>query len=79
MPRVAKQRIDYLFEALKSYRDDPRPGADTAMSQPVGGRATTTSWRSRITPRRCSARRGAVCRSGSILHLAKATGQQDRP
>jgi cytochrome c553 len=37
MPRVAKQRIDYLFEVLKSYRDNPRPGADTAMSQPVGG------------------------------------------
>jgi cytochrome c553 len=37
MPRVARQRIDYLIEALKSYRDNPRPGADTAMSQPVGG------------------------------------------
>ena len=37
MPRVARQRIDYLVEALKSYRDNPRPGADTAMSQPVGG------------------------------------------
>jgi cytochrome c553 len=37
MPRVAKQRIDYLVEALKSYRDNPRPGADTAMSVPVGG------------------------------------------
>jgi len=37
MPRVARQRIDYLVETLKSYRDNPRPGADTAMSQPVGG------------------------------------------
>ncbi|MBX9846454.1 MAG: c-type cytochrome [Xanthobacteraceae bacterium] len=37
MPRVAKQRIDYLVEALKSYRDNPRSGADTAMSPPVGG------------------------------------------
>ena len=37
MPRVARQRIDYLVEALKSYRDKPRPGADTAMSPPVGG------------------------------------------
>jgi len=37
MPRVAKQRIDYLVEVLKSYRDNPRPGADTAMSVPVGG------------------------------------------
>jgi cytochrome c553 len=36
MPRVAKQRIDYLVPTLKSYRDNPRPGADTAMSQPVG-------------------------------------------
>jgi cytochrome c553 len=36
MPRVAKQRIDYLVDVLKSYRDKPRPGADTAMSQPVG-------------------------------------------
>jgi cytochrome c553 len=36
MPRVAKQRIDYLVDVLKSYRDNPRPGADTAMSQPVG-------------------------------------------
>jgi cytochrome c553 len=36
MPRVAKQRIDYLVPTLKSYRDSPRPGADTAMSQPVG-------------------------------------------
>ena len=55
MPRVAKQRIDYLIEVLKSYRDNPRPGADTAMS--AAGRrtaATPTSWRSRITPRRCS-------------------------
>jgi cytochrome c553 len=37
MPRVARQRIDYLIEAMKSYRDNPRPGADTAMSQPVDG------------------------------------------
>ena len=32
MPRLARQRIDYLIESLKSYRDTPRPGADTAMS-----------------------------------------------
>jgi len=37
MPRVARQRIDYLVPTLKSYRDHPRDGADTAMSQPVGG------------------------------------------
>jgi cytochrome c553 len=35
MPRVARQRIDYLVETLKSYRDSPRSGADTAMSVPV--------------------------------------------
>jgi cytochrome c553 len=32
IPRIARQRIDYLVDALKSYRDSPRPGADTAMS-----------------------------------------------
>ena len=37
MPRVARQRIDYLIETLKSYRDNPRPGADTAMSAAIGG------------------------------------------
>jgi cytochrome c553 len=37
MPRVASQRIDYLIEVLKSYRDHPRPGADTAMSVQVSG------------------------------------------
>jgi cytochrome c553 len=37
MPRVAKQRIDYLMVTLKSYRDGPRPGADTAMSAAIAG------------------------------------------
>ena len=37
MPRVAKQRIDYLIPTLKSYRDAPRPGADTAMSAAIVG------------------------------------------
>jgi cytochrome c553 len=37
MPRVARQRIDYLIDTLKSYRDNPRPGADTAMSVPISG------------------------------------------
>ncbi len=38
MPRVARQRIDYLVPTLKSvFRDHPRDGADTAMSPPVGG------------------------------------------
>ena len=37
MPRLARQRIDYLIPTLKSYRDLPRPGADTAMSVAVAG------------------------------------------
>ena len=37
MPRLAKQRIDYLVLTMKSYRDSPRPGADTAMSAAVAG------------------------------------------
>ena len=37
MPRLAKQRIDYLIVTMKSYRDTPRPGADTAMSAAVAG------------------------------------------
>jgi cytochrome c553 len=37
VPRIAKQRIDYLIVALKSYRDAQRPGADTAMNAPIAG------------------------------------------
>jgi cytochrome c553 len=37
MPRLAKQRIDYLIPTLKSYRGAPRPGADTAMSAAIAG------------------------------------------
>jgi cytochrome c553 len=37
MPRLAKQRIDYLLPTLKAYRDAPRPGADTAMSAAIAG------------------------------------------
>jgi cytochrome c553 len=37
VPRIAKQRIDYLIMSLKSYRDTQRPGADTAMSAPIAG------------------------------------------
>ena len=37
VPRIAKQRIDYLIATLKSYRDTQRPGADTAMSAPIAG------------------------------------------
>lgn len=37
IPRIAKQRIDYLITALKSYRDGTRPSADTIMSSTVAG------------------------------------------
>ena len=37
MPRLARQRIDYVIDTLKSYRDSPRPGADTAMSAAIAG------------------------------------------
>jgi len=37
MPRIAGQRIDYMFEALKAYRDNTRSGADTLMSAAVYG------------------------------------------
>jgi cytochrome c553 len=32
IPRIAKQRIDYLIQSLKEFRDTTRPGGDTAMS-----------------------------------------------
>jgi cytochrome c553 len=37
IPRLARQRIDYLIPTLKSYRDAPRSGADTAMSAAIAG------------------------------------------
>ena len=37
IPRVAKQRIDYLIKSLKEFRDGTRAGADTNMSVPVAG------------------------------------------
>jgi cytochrome c553 len=37
MPRLAKQRIDYMIEALKAFRDNKRSGADTLMSAAVYG------------------------------------------
>ena len=37
MPRLAKQRIDYLIDTLKSYRDNARAGADSAMTAVVLG------------------------------------------
>lgn len=35
IPRIAKQRIDYLIYAMKAYRDGTRPSADTIMSSAV--------------------------------------------
>jgi cytochrome c553 len=37
IPRIAKQRVDYLITVLKELRDGKRPGADTLMSQAVAG------------------------------------------
>jgi cytochrome c553 len=37
MPRLAKQRVDFMISSMKMYRDNPRPGADTAMSANVAG------------------------------------------
>jgi cytochrome c553 len=37
MPRLAKQRIDYMTDAMKAYRDDKRTGADTTMTAVVLG------------------------------------------
>jgi cytochrome c553 len=37
MPRLAKQRVDYLIHSLKSFRDNTRSGADTLMSNVVAG------------------------------------------
>jgi cytochrome c553 len=37
MPRLAKQRIDYLIYAMKAIRDSKRSGADTLMSASVAG------------------------------------------
>jgi len=37
IPRIAKQRVDYLIKSLKEFRDGTRLGADTNMSVPVAG------------------------------------------
>lgn len=37
MPRLAKQRIDYLIHSLKEFRDNKRSGADTQMSAAIFG------------------------------------------
>ena len=37
MPRLARQRIDYMIAALKAFRDNTRSGADTMMTAVVVG------------------------------------------
>jgi cytochrome c553 len=37
MPRLAKQRIDYLIHSMKDIRDGKRSGGDTLMSGSVAG------------------------------------------
>jgi cytochrome c553 len=37
MPRLAKQRVDYMIAALKEFRDNKRSGADTLMSAVIVG------------------------------------------
>lgn len=37
IPRLAKQRVDYLSQAMKAYRDNTRRGADTIMSATLFG------------------------------------------
>lgn len=37
MPRLAKQRVDYMLYALKQFRDNQRSGAETQMTAVVYG------------------------------------------
>ncbi len=37
MPRLAKQRIDYMVESLKAIRDSQRAGGDSLMTAAVAG------------------------------------------
>jgi cytochrome c553 len=37
MPRLAKQRVDYMIYALKQFRDNQRSGAETQMTAVVYG------------------------------------------
>lgn len=37
IPRIGKQRIDYLTKALREFRDGTRPSGDTIMSGAVAG------------------------------------------
>lgn len=39
MPRLAKQRIDYMISQLRAYIGDKRSGADTAMTASILGLA----------------------------------------
>jgi cytochrome c553 len=41
VPRIAKQRLDYLVKALQEFRDSKRDGADTIMSGSVTGLSDT--------------------------------------
>ena len=37
MPRLAKQRIDYMIDQMRAYLADKRSGADTAMTASIAG------------------------------------------
>ncbi len=37
MPRLARQRIDYMIDAMKAFRDNKRSGADTSMTAVIVG------------------------------------------
>ncbi len=37
MPRLARQRIDYMIEQMRAYLTDKRSGADTAMAASIAG------------------------------------------
>jgi cytochrome c553 len=37
IPRLARQRLDYLIRSMKEFRDNKRAGADTLMSNAVAG------------------------------------------
>jgi cytochrome c553 len=37
VPRLAKQCVDYLIEAMKAYRDNRRTGSDTSMNAVMYG------------------------------------------
>jgi cytochrome c553 len=41
MPRLAKQRVDYMVHAMRAYLRDERPGADTLMTAAILGLSDT--------------------------------------